>query len=261
MAEVAQEEQARLLFLHDADVVTGPVGALGELSAVMEVEVPRHPGFGSAVDESAAEWDSVADLAQYYLHELDCDPRRGDVHLAGAGFGGWIALEMAVRAAHRFATLLLVSPYGVKLFGPMEREFADILLLDPTEVAELGWADPDSCRDLLMPGFPPGLDDAEYERAFADRAALAQYAWKPFMHDPRLRRWLHVIDLPTLVISGDRDRLVSPEHSRALAELLPQARYIEMPMAGHYPYLERPGEFIAIVAPFVGADQKTGAFL
>ncbi|PXY18906.1 alpha/beta fold hydrolase [Prauserella muralis] len=259
MTEVSAGTAQRLLFLHDADVVDGQVGALAELATMIDVEVPRHPGFGSADDELAEEWDSVADLAQHYLHALDRDGRTGQIHLAGAGFGAWIALEMAVRAPRRWATLVLVAPYGVKLFGPTDREFADILLLDPSEVVELGWADPAACRELRMPGFPPGLEDPEYERAFADREALARFAWKPFMHDPRLRRWLHVVDVATLVVSGDRDRLVTPEHSRALAELLPRARYVEIPGAGHYPYLERPGEFVEAVAHFVGADRKTGA--
>ncbi|WP_199434806.1 alpha/beta fold hydrolase [Qaidamihabitans albus] len=247
----------RMLFLHDADVLPGPIGALGQLDDLVDIEVPRHPGFGSPLDDATEEWDSVADLAQHYLHDLDGE----QVHLAGAGFGGWIALEMAVRAPRRFASLVLVSPYGVKLFGPTDREFADVLLLDPSEVVELGWADPAAVYGLRMPGFPRGLEDAEYEQAFADRAALARYAWKPFLHDPRLRRWLHVVDVPTLVVVGDRDRMVTPEHSRTLAGLLPRADYVEIPGAGHYPYLETPEAFVSAVAPFVAANSMTGAGL
>lgn len=257
MAETKVTSAERLLFLHDADVLPGPVGALGRLADLVDIDVPRHPGFGSPVDEAATEWDSVADLAQHYLHTLDDGP----VHLAGAGFGGWIALEMAVRAPGRFDSLVLVSPYGVKLFGPMDREFADVLLLDPAEIVDLGWADPDAVHGMRMPGFPRGLDDSEYEQAFADRAALARYAWKPFLHDPRLRRWLHVVEVPTLVVAGERDRMVTPEHSRLLADLLPAARYSEIPNSGHFPYLEAPEEFLAAVAPFISANLRTGAAL
>jgi pimeloyl-ACP methyl ester carboxylesterase len=249
----------RLLFLHDADVLPGPVGALGRLAEVVDLDVPRHPGFGTDADAVAEEWDGVPDLAQHYLHGLDHDDVTGPVHLAGAGFGGWIALEMAVRAQRRFASLTLVSPYGVKLFGPTEREFADILLLDPAEVVELGWADPTACRDLRMPGFPSDLDDEENERAFADRASLARYAWKPFMHDPRLPRWLHILTIPTLALSGSADRMVSPDHTRALAGRIPGARYQEIPGAGHYPYLETPDEFAAAVTAFIDANRKIGA--
>ncbi len=246
---------SRLLFLHDADVLPGPVGALGLLARDVDVVVPRHPGFGTPLDDTARDWDSVGDLAQHYLSgpvaDLTGDPAAGPLHLAGAGFGGWIALELAVRAPHLFTSLVLVSPYGVKLSGPTERDFADLLLLDPAEVVELGWADPAACRDLRMPGFPAGLADSEYERAFADRAALARYAWKPFLHDPRLRRWLHVVTVPTLVLGGARDRMVPPGHSAALAELLPEARFVELPDAGHYPYLERPDEFHRLVRSFL----------
>ncbi|MGC5051726.1 alpha/beta fold hydrolase [Micromonospora sp. DT48] len=241
-----------LLFLHDADVLPGPVGALRPLAHDLHVDVPRHPGFGTDLDEAATAWDSVGDLAQHYLTTTDDTPR----HLAGAGFGGWIALEMAVRAPHRFTTLTLVSPYGVKLSGPTEPDFADILLLDPTEIVELGWADPTTCHDLRMPGYPAGLPDSDYERAFADRAALARYAWKPFLHDPRLRRWLHLITIPTLVIAGSHNRLVPPRHSAALADLLPAARYVELPHTGHYPYLERPDEFHRLVRSFLKGETR-----
>ncbi|MET8465849.1 alpha/beta fold hydrolase [Micromonospora zamorensis] len=240
-----------LLFLHDADVLPGPVGALTLLADDLDVDVPRHPGFGTPMDDTAQEWDSVADLAQHYLSGPVTDLTNSPLHLAGAGFGGWIALEMAVRAPHLFASLTLVSPYGVKLSGPTEPDFADILLLDPTEIVELGWADPTACHDLRMPGFPTGLTDTEYEQTFADRAALSRYAWKPFLHDPRLHRWLHLATMPTLVIAGTHDRLVPPRHSAALADLLPSARFVELPHAGHYPYLERPDEFHRLLRSFL----------
>lgn len=255
MTEHDVKRAKHLLFLHDADVVPGAIGALERLAD--SVDVPRHPGFGSPIDDVAAEWDSVADLAQHYLREPDGSP----TNLAGAGFGGWIAMEMAVRAPARFSSLVLVAPYGVKLFGPMEREFADILLLDPAEVLELGWAEPSAAYGLRMPGFPQGLDDSEYERAFADRVALARFAWKPFLHDPRLRRWLHVLRIPTLVVSGDRDRMVTAEHSKALADLIPGARYVEIPDAGHYPYLEAPDAFTTAVTSFLAGNSKIGAGL
>lgn len=252
-------ETERLLFLHDADVLPGPVGALGRLAEHIDLDVPRHPGFGTELDALAETWDGVPDLAQHYLHRLDRDGGPGPVHLAGAGFGGWIALEMAVRAPRRFASLLLVAPYGVKLFGRTEREFADVLLLDPDEIVELGWADPAACHGLRMPGFPADLDDEQNERAFADRTALARYAWKPFMHDPRLPRWLHVLDVPALVLAGAADRMVSPFHSRTLAERIPGARYLEIPGAGHYPYLETPDAFLEAVTAFIDANRKIGA--
>ncbi|NLU72685.1 alpha/beta hydrolase [Streptomyces sp. HNM0575] len=254
----------RMLFLHDADVTDQPAAGIRQLSDALglDLDLPRHPGFGAPLEGEALEWDSVADLAQHHLLRLDGHAEAYDdarhLHLAGAGFGGWIALEMAVRARHRFASLTLVAPYGVKLFGPTDREFADILLLDPAETVELGWADPAACHGLRMPGLPAGLEDREYEEAFAERAALSRFVWKPFLHDPRLRRWLHVLTMPALVVAGSMDRMVTPEHSRALAELIPSARYAEIPGSGHYPYLESPRAFADVVTAFVSEHLKTG---
>ena len=42
------------------------------------------------------------------------------------------------------------------------------------------------------------------------REAFALYGWKPAMHSPRLKRWLHRIDVPTLLLWGARDGIVTP---------------------------------------------------
>jgi pimeloyl-ACP methyl ester carboxylesterase len=168
----------------------------------------------------------------------------------GAGFGGWVALELALLAPRSLRSLVLVAPYGVKLFGRMEPDFQDLLLLDAREQVEVGWADPRRCRGIRMPGFPESPDDAQHAHAFAERATLARYGWKPFMHSRRLTRWFHTIDTPTLVVSGSRDRMVREGHSALLASRMPNAVHVEIPDAGHYPYLEQPERFQEAVLDF-----------
>jgi pimeloyl-ACP methyl ester carboxylesterase len=254
-----QAQRARVVFLHDADVLPGPVGALEELGRQTDLDVPRHPGFG-VDDELAQDFDSVSDLAMYHLERLLARSGRGSlrgVHVMGAGFGGWVALEMAVRRQDFLASLTLISPYGVKVSDRLTAEFADILLLDPEELIELGWADPARVAWLRMPGYPADLDDEADARAFSNRAALARFGWNPFMYDPRLKRWLSVLDLPTLVLAGRRDRMLAAGHSRQVAKLIPGARYVEIDDAGHYPYIETPEAFLTIVTSFIhDADGK-----
>lgn len=245
----------RLVFFHDADVVDRSpevLGCLGE-DGDFDIDVPRYPGFEGAfdaLDRRWESWDGAVDLAHHFRHTLldGADPR--PTHVAGAGFGGWVALELALMAGRSLESLVLVAPYGVKLFGPMDREFCDVLLLDAAEQVELGWADPRRCRDLRMPGYPADLPDAEHEIAFAERATLARYIWKPFLHSRGLSRWFHTIDVPTLVVVGAEDRMLREGHSRALAERMPRATYVEIADAGHYPYLEQPEAFQAVVADF-----------
>ena len=242
-----------LCLLHDADVVPGPVGALLQLAEIADLSLPRHPGFGED-DEVSQDWDCVGDLAMWHLSRLDAQGPEA-VHLVGAGFGGWVAMEMGVRRPGRLASLTLVSPYGVKLSGRDETDFADVLLLDPEELLELGWADPSRATGIRMPGYPDDEDDEADARAFADRAALARYGWRPFMYDPRLARWLSVLTMPRLVLAGDRDGMLAPAHSRRLAERL-GAEFVEVADCGHYPYLEQPEAFLSAVLGFLAARDE-----
>ena len=246
---------ARVVFLHDADVLPGPVGALAHLGTRVDLHIPRHPGFGSEWDVRSEQWDSVSDLAHHHLQRIRESGDSRKVHLAGAGLGGWVALEMATWCPELLASLTLICPFGVKFSAPTEPEFADILLLDPEEVIELGWADPAAWYGVRMPGYPADEDDERDANAFAERAALARYVWKPFLHNPALRRRLPLLTLPVLVLSGARDRLVRAGHAAQLAAEIPGARHVELPDTGHYPYLETPSVFLQALLGFLAQVQ------
>ena len=55
----------------------------------------------------------------------------------------------------------------------------------------------------------------------------------------------------TLVLSSSEDSVTPPAGSRALAAAMPNARYREIPDAGHLSYLERPAAFDAAVREFL----------
>jgi pimeloyl-ACP methyl ester carboxylesterase len=52
---------------------------------------------------------------------------------------------------------------------------------------------------------------------------------------------LRTINVPALVVGGERDQLFRPEIPQQMAELLPNARLVMVPDAGHVPMLEQPG--------------------
>jgi pimeloyl-[acyl-carrier protein] methyl ester esterase len=54
-----------------------------------------------------------------------------------------------------------------------------------------------------------------------------------------------------LVIAGQNDRITAPGASRALAEALPDAQYVEMRRAAHTPFLSHRKEFAAVLARFL----------
>jgi pimeloyl-ACP methyl ester carboxylesterase len=82
--------------------------------------------------------------------------------------------------------------------------------------------------------------------------SLSLYGWHPYMHNPQLPRWLHRVAVPTLVLWGASDGIVTPAYGRAYSALIPGARFEVIDGAGHYPELEQPAAFAAAVARFLG---------
>ena len=69
------------------------------------------------------------------------------------------------------------------------------------------------------------------------------------------------IDVPTLVLVGTADALTPPRDSRRIADLVPDARLVEYPGAGHMLMYERTAEVDALIMDFARScldDQALG---
>jgi pimeloyl-ACP methyl ester carboxylesterase len=63
---------------------------------------------------------------------------------------------------------------------------------------------------------------------------------------------LHRLTVSTLVIGGECDQATPPALTKAIAEKIPGARYVELKGCGHCPPLEQPHEFVTAIREFVG---------
>ena len=88
------------------------------------------------------------------------------------------------------------------------------------------------------------------------REATARYAWSPFLHNPKLKSRLHRINIPTLVLFGEADRITREGYCSAYAECIPGARFKPMKGAGHFPHKETPEAFAQAVVAFVEEKDK-----
>jgi pimeloyl-ACP methyl ester carboxylesterase len=107
---------------------------------------------------------------------------------------------------------------------------------------------------------------AFYERMLLQTPASVRAASGIALSDLHLGSALARLTVPTLVISGDRDRLTPPDHSRRIAEVLPSlARLLELERTGHMAPLERPAEVAdaisALVTTVVAAPAEAEASL
>jgi pimeloyl-ACP methyl ester carboxylesterase len=109
------------------------------------------------------------------------------------------------------------------------------------------WYDPANAPDYDR------MSDEELVILARNRDALCLYAWHPYLYNPQLKNWLGQIRVPTLVLWGASDRVVTPEYGRAYAGLIPGARFEIIENAGHRPEIEQPERFAERVAAFIRA--------
>jgi pimeloyl-ACP methyl ester carboxylesterase len=56
---------------------------------------------------------------------------------------------------------------------------------------------------------------------------------------------------PTLLVWGDRDRILPPIHLEAARAAFPEAQWHLFERTGHMPQIERPEDFAALVRPLL----------
>lgn len=214
-----------------------------------EVFLPQHPGFGQS--QFPKDMRTVDDLAYFYLTMLE-EYDLSDVVLVGTGFGGWIAQEMAVRNTTRIGALVLTDTLGHRFStDPTVRDIQDIYVMSQAEIAENLYFDPSANRRDVTE-----LPDHVLMSIAHSRESLALLGWKPYMHNPGLKRWLHRIDVPTQVIWGEADKFVSPDYGRKVAEAIPGASFTLLQKTGHYPHIETPDAFVDAIQSFLESNQS-----
>ncbi len=222
-----------LLYLHGGFGLSGHASFLATLAKHFRVVAPGLPGFEHS--ELPREYNCVGDLAYFCLDLADQLGLRGAT-LAGACFGGWVTAEMTVRSTAGFKCLILIDALGVKFGDHLTRDITDIHAMSEADLEAALYAQPESYRrDTTV------LTDDELTAIVRNREAFALFGWKPYMHNAGLARWLHRIDIPTLVLWGDRDGMVSGDYGRKYAAAIPNARFEIIENAGHYPGIEQAG--------------------
>ncbi|MBS7700259.1 MULTISPECIES: alpha/beta hydrolase [unclassified Chelatococcus] len=235
-----------LLFLHSGPGPTYDsrefLVKLGQDNAVL---APYHPGFGPLPRPD--DFETIDDLAYCYMGLLNARRLRG-IPVIGASIGGWIAAEIAIRDPAAFAALILINPLGLRVGAPMDRPIADIWAMSRAERRRIQFHQP-----LFQTDHLDQRSDQELLELARFEETLVRYAWRPFLHNPRLGRWLRRIQAPTLVIRGDEDNFVSGTIHDAFVEQLPQAHIARVGNAGHHPHVEQPDEVISLIRNFLRA--------
>jgi pimeloyl-ACP methyl ester carboxylesterase len=187
--------------------------------------------------------------------------------VVGHSLGGGVAMQFAYQFPERVDRLVLVSSGGLgeevhMLLRAATLPAAEYVL--PLLCAEpLRNAGASVARLLGRAGLRPNRDLEEMARGFASLGDLE--ARQAFVHTVRAimdisgqrvsarDRLYLAATVPTLLVWGERDRMIPVAHGRAAQEAMPGSRCIVYADAGHFPHLDHPWRFASDLIEFVGA--------
>ena len=186
--------------------------------------------------------------------------------ILGTCLGGPIAMEYSARHPERVSRLVL---YGTTRRGrlrrtdrPREVEKAKLLL----ESLSLGWGPENQAFVQLWASmFQPG-GTFEHMRSWCSQQCVAASAdtaahLLPIFWDLDMSPTLQRIRCPALVAHAERDRVVPLEEGRALAELIPDSRFVLLDSENHIPLADEPAwpHFLAEMRNFLAGQPSAGA--
>ncbi|RQP23178.1 alpha/beta fold hydrolase [Piscinibacter terrae] len=245
LALLERGDGPHVLVLHGGAGPLSVAAFVETMSARAHVVAPTHPGFAGTERPEAL--DSIGKLADAYARLIE-DRGWRDVLVIGFSIGGWIAAELALRAAERLRGVVLVDAAGIEVAG---EPVADVFSMSPRELSTLSYADAD--RFFVDPAtFPP-------ERLAAMAAnfrALAVYGRALNMADPTLAPRLAKATTPALLVWGANDGVTTPAYGRRFAQAWPGSRFELIERCGHLPQIEQPQALMAAIESFEEALRR-----
>lgn len=234
-----------VVYLHSATGEGEGLVLLDELASGFDVVAPMFPGYGES--EGIEKIDDMED-AVFHLFDLFDQLGLASPAVVGMSLGGWMAAELATRYPERVSSLVLVNPAGLYIQGA---EIKDIFGRKPDEIALDLFADQSQPMAQMMHAMADvQFEDVPFEMIkpyYQTMSATARLAWDPYLHDPKLRKRLHRVTAPTLVVRGAHDTLIPAAHAEAYTSEIPGARMVELDGCAHLLAIEKPAELADLV--------------
>src|SRR5712692_8926824 len=202
-----------LVFLHGAyGLQWDPF--LDGLAASHTVYAPEHPGTTPGAPDSLKPLDNLWDLVLYYYELFDALGLERPA-LVGHSFGGMVAAEIAATNPERVSKLTLIDPIGLWRDDVPVRNWMAISLSD---LPKYLFANPDGPLGQMMRAAAEQDGDAALEMQIQimwSLACTAKFVWP--IPDKGLKKRLHRIKAPTLIIWGKQDGIAPPVYADEFA--------------------------------------------
>jgi pimeloyl-ACP methyl ester carboxylesterase len=246
-----------LVLLHGSAIDSAGLSyapSMPHLAVHHKVVAPDWPGYGeSERPRVSLSVDDAVSLLEAFLDALGL----ARVHLAGFSMGGAAALGFALRAPERVRTLTMIGSYGLDaslplpllpylalrvprlrqsvVWGLRRSRWLTRLVLEHVVFAN---------RALVTPRLVADV----HEQLRAPEAEKAFVTWlrgelRPFALGTSYAERLDRVEVPTLLLHGRNDRVVSCRKAQRAQAQIPRARLVVVPRCGHWVPREAPDVF------------------
>ena len=183
--------------------------------------------------------------------------------MAGGSYGGFIAMEYALRHSDRLLALVLrdtAAHHGFQERARVNALTSARVPVDPDKYDRImagrcrDDADLEDCWRAIVPLYDHDPDPARVQaRLDSTVYHAATHNWAFAQNMPRydIRARLPEIRCPTLVTVGRHDWITPVAASEEIAALIPGAELVVFEESGHSPPLEEPVHFQALVRDFL----------
>jgi pimeloyl-ACP methyl ester carboxylesterase len=243
-----------VVFLHGAGGLNWDP-FLEQLSESYTVYAPHLPGTANSTGLEHIQnlWDLI--LVFYDLFDrLGLD----SATVIGHSLGGMIASELAATDQSRVSRLIAIAPAGLFLES---HPIPDLFAMLPEEMAEKVVADPNSSVAQMMKQVPEDVDERleVMIHQIQNMQAAAKFLWP--IPDKGLKKRMHRIKAPTLLIWGKQDGLIPVVYADEFKKKIPNAQVALIDNASHLVTLEQTEKVISTIRQFIsshtGAADKT----
>ena len=181
-----------------------------------------------------------------------------NVYLVGHSAGGSIAASYAIENQEKLSGLVLFAPavltsggapswlnwiFSIPQINHIGPKLVSTIATSGLDILYSSYFDQTKVTQETLNGYTAPLKIAGWEKAF--------WEFNKAPRDNSVGDRLAEIAIPTLVITGDSDKIVKTEDSIKVSQFISGSELVVIPQTGHLPNEEKPPEFAAAITKFI----------
>lgn len=183
------------------------------------------------------------------------------VYVVGHSAGGSLAASYAIENQEKLSGLVLFAPavltnggapawlnwiFSIPQINHVGPSLVSTIATNGLSILYSSYYDENKVTQETLDGYTAPLKIAGWEKAF--------WEFNKAPRDTSVGERISKIKIPTLVITGDTDRIVDTADSVKVSELIVGSKLVIVPKTGHLPNEESPSEFAESVSRFISSN-------